>query len=71
MPTQPRDLTPGSLRAAARAAGFDIDETRLEALALQAQQLLSRLDQAKLHTPPNTEPAFVSPPPHTPTGAAG
>ena len=69
MPTQPRDLTPGSLRAAARAAGFDIDERRLEALALQAQQLLSRLDQAKLHTPPNTEPAFISPP-HTPTNPA-
>ena len=61
MPAQPRDLTPASLRAMAHAAGFEIDEGRLEATARLARQLLGRLDQAMAHVPPETEPAFITP----------
>ena len=61
MPAQPRDLTPASLRAMAHAAGFEIDEGRLEATARLARQLLGRLDQAMAHVPPETEPTFITP----------
>jgi hypothetical protein len=61
MPVADRDLTPASLNALAHAAGFEIDEGRLEATARLAQQLLGRLGQVMAYVPPDTEPAFISP----------
>ncbi|MBI4233728.1 MAG: hypothetical protein HY686_04730 [Chloroflexi bacterium] len=61
MPAQAQKLSPTTLSALARFAGLKLSRQRLEELAPQVQDLLSRaarLDEVELG---ETEPAFILP----------
>jgi Asp-tRNA(Asn)/Glu-tRNA(Gln) amidotransferase C subunit len=55
------ELTAKALEAAARLAGFALDEQHRDALLLQVRQLLGRLDQLRELDLGAVEPAFIAP----------